>query len=143
MKKIVFTNGIFDIVHKGHIDLLKFAKTLGDKLVVGINSDRSARLLKGPDRPINSEQYRKEFLESLSLADEVVIFDEQTPSNIIVLIQPHIVVKGNEWHAEEIRERDGIPSHIEIVMAPLTFNPTNAAKKYSTTDIIKKIRGSE
>ncbi|MDO8591215.1 MAG: adenylyltransferase/cytidyltransferase family protein [bacterium] len=139
-RKIVFANGVFDIVHKGHIDLLKFAKSLGEKLVVAVNSDRSTKALKGPGRPINNERDRKAFLEMLGLADEVVIFDELNTEKIILKIQPDIVVKGNEWPMEELRKKDNIPTHIEIVLAPLTINPEDS-KKYSTTDIIKKIKG--
>lgn len=139
-EKVVFANGIFDIVHKGHIDLLKFAKTLGGRLVVGINSDRSARILKGPERPVNSERDRKAFLEMLGFVDKVVIFDELITKDVVARVRPDIVVKGNEWPVEELRKKDNIPNHIKIVLAPLTINPEDS-KKYSTTDIIKKIKG--
>ena len=139
--KIVFANGVFDIVHKGHLDLLKFARTLGKTLVVGLNSDHSTKILKGKDRPINNQEDRKAFLESLGFIDEIVIFDEPTTSEILAKINPHIVVKGNEWPIEELRTKDKIPEHIEIVLVPLTLDPKSSNKKYSTTDIIKKIRG--
>lgn len=141
--KVVFANGVFDIVHKGHLDLLKFARTLGEKLVVALNSDRSTKILKGEGRPINNETDRKTFLEGLGFIDEIVIFDEPTPSEIIRKIKPDIVVKGGEWPAEELRARDKIPAHIEIALAPLTFDPKSANKKYSTTDIINKIKRAE
>ncbi len=139
--KVVFANGVFDIVHKGHLDLLKFAKTLGDKLIVGLNSDRSTKILKGQGRPINNEQDRKAFLEGLGFIDEIIIFDEPTTFEIVAKINPHIIVKGNEWPIEELRARDKIPPHIEIILAPLTLDPKSSNKKYSTTDIIKKIKG--
>ncbi len=141
-EKIVFANGVFDIVHKGHIDLLKFAKSLGSKLVVGLNSDRSTKTLKGPERPVNNERDRKAFLEMLGFVDEVIIFDELITEKIISRVNPDIVVKGGEWGVEELRRKDGIPDHIEIVFAPLTINPENS-RKYSTTDIIKKVKGGQ
>jgi len=139
-EKIVFANGVFDIVHKGHIDLLKFAKSLGGKLVVGLNSDHSTKIIKGPERPVNNERDRKAFLEMLGFVDEVIIFDELITTDVIARVRPDIVVKGNEWPVEELRKKDNIPDHIEIVLAPLTINPEDS-KKYSTTDIIKKIKG--
>ncbi len=141
-EKIIFANGIFDIVHKGHIDLLRFSKSLGGKLIIGLNSDKSTRALKGPERPINSEMDRKAFLENLGLVDEVIIFDELTTEEIIEKIQPDIVVKGNEWPMDVLRRKDNIPDHIEIVLAPLTINPKNS-KKYSTTDIVNRIKGAK
>lgn len=77
----------------------------------------------------------------LCCVDEVIIFDDPTPSNLIALVKPDIIVKGNEWPVEELRVKDNVPSHIEIRLAPLSFNPEHPTKKYSTTDIIKKIRG--
>lgn len=139
-KKIVFTNGIFDIVHKGHIDLLKFAKAQGDWLVVGLNSDRSARALKGPDRPWNREKDRKEFLERLHFVDKVVVFDELNTAAVVRKVKPDIVVKGKEWPVEELRRKDDIPAEVEIILAPLAFRE-GSAEKYSTTDLIKKLKG--
>jgi len=131
-KRVVFTNGVFDILHTGHIELLNFSKSLGDKLVVGINSDNSVRQLKGPDRPINNQNDRKKILESLHCVDEVVIFDNTKSIGIIEAIDPSIVVKGGEWTSEEVRARDGIPRHIDIKIYPFLEN-------YSTTSVIKKI----
>jgi len=133
---IVFTNGIFDVIHTGHIELLKFARSLGGKLIVGINSDRATKLLKGPDRPVNNENDRKFLLQSIKDVDEVVIFDEVLPTGIITQIKPDIVVKGGEWPAEEVRRRDKIPDYIEVKTFPLV-------KDYSTTNIIKKIKGNK
>ena len=137
---IVFTNGIFDIVHVGHLRLLKFAKSLGSRLVVGINSDRATKVLKGPERPVHPEQHRKEFLESLRFVDEVIIFDDVKTAAIVREVSPHILVKGGEWTAEEVRTRDQVPGHIEIKTFPLISNPEAPDAKYSTTGIIEKIR---
>ncbi|MFH1593014.1 MAG: ribose 5-phosphate isomerase B [Candidatus Woesearchaeota archaeon] len=129
---IVFTNGIFDILHMGHIGLLKFSKSLGDKLIVGINSDRATKTIKGEDRPVNNEEDRKKVLESVQEVDEVIIFDDTETKDIISKVKPTIVVKGGEWTAEEVRKRDEIPSEIGIKIFPLV-------KNYSTTEILKKI----
>lgn len=132
--KVVFTNGVFDILHPGHIQVLKFAKSLGDKLIVGINSDRAAKLLKGEDRPVNNELVRKTLLESLSFVDEVVIFDDVKTGDIVRQIKPDILVKGDEGYTvEEVRQRDGVPPEVEIKICPKLAD-------YSTTGIIKKIR---
>ena len=97
-KKIVFTNGVFDILHPGHIRYLRDARALGDLLIVGVNSDRSVKALnKAPDRPINPEHERAEVLAALASVDAVVIFDEETPHEIISAIQPDILVKGADW----------------------------------------------
>src|SRR3984957_527046 len=97
-KKIVFTNGVFDILHKGHVTYLAQAADLGDILIVGLNSDSSARTLgKGPTRPLQDEQSRAYILASLHLVDAVCIFDEETPAELIKLVKPHILVKGGDW----------------------------------------------
>ena len=132
---VVFTNGIFDLLHLGHIEVLNFAKSLGDKLVVGINSDRATKELKGLERPVTNENDRKNILSSLSVVDEVVIFDNIKTEDIINDINPDIVVKGGEFTAEEIRKRDNIPDHIQIKVAPLFDKVT-----YSTTKVIEKVR---
>ena len=137
---IVFTNGIFDIMHTGHIQLLQFAKSFGGKLIVAINSDRSTRLIKGEGRPINNEQDRKSVLESLDCVDEVLIFDEISPSSIMEKVQPNIIVKGAEWSSEEVRRRDAIPEHIEVKVFPLILEAPG--KKYSTTSIVERIHGT-
>ena len=99
--KIVFTNGVFDLVHSGHVELLNFAKLLGDKLIVGLNSDNSTRLLKGDKRPINKEEDRKNIVQSLRAVDEVIVFDSINTIDLIKSLKPNIVVKGGEWTAEE------------------------------------------
>ena len=136
VKKVVFTNGIFDILHPGHIQVLKFAKSLGDKLIVGINSDRATKILKGDNRPINNQDDRKALLESLDGVDEAIIFDDIKPTDIIRQLKPDIVVKGGERTAEEIREIDQIPPEIEVKVCPLLAN-------FSTTNLIKKTQGKK
>ena len=135
-KKIVFTNGIFDILHKGHIELLKYAKSLGDILIVGINTDKAVKLLKGPDRPINNELDRKRVLEALREVDQVIIFDDTESTDTINSLKPHIVVKGGEWTAAEVRQRDKISEEIEVKTFPIV-------KDYSTTSTIRKIHERE
>jgi rfaE bifunctional protein nucleotidyltransferase chain/domain len=101
-KKIVFTNGCFDIIHPGHVTYLNEAKSLGDVLVVGINSDASVKRLKGDSRPVNSEIDRKFVLENLKAVDHVEIFTEDTPLNLILKVHPHVLVKGGDWKVEQI-----------------------------------------
>lgn len=130
---VVFTNGCFDILHAGHIKALKFAKSLGDKLIVGINSDKTIKMLKAKDRPINNQDDRKLLLESLRFVDEVVIFDELRTGDIVRRIKPDIVVKGQEGYtAEEVRKIDGLPEGVEIRFCPHLGN-------YSTTNIVERI----
>jgi len=99
---LIFTNGCFDILHVGHLQYLEQSKNLGDRLVVGLNSDASVRRLKGPSRPVNSQADRKRMLEALRCVDEVVIFDEDTPYDLIVSLQPDVVTKGGDYTAEDI-----------------------------------------
>jgi len=133
VKKVVFANGVFDILHSGHIQLLKFAKSLGDYLVVGLNSDRSVKGLKGPERPINCETDRKAVLESLRYVDEVIVFDDLKPTDLIKTLNPTLVVKGGEWTAEEVRVRDEIPDHIGVKVCTLVTG-------FSTTGIIEHVK---
>ena len=118
-KKIVFTNGCFDLLHLGHVRYLEKAKSLGDILVVGINSDRSVQSLKGPERPILPEEERAEILSSLGCVDYVTIFNELTPLELISSLEPHILVKGGDWTKEttvgkEVVEKSGG----EVVILP-------------------------
>jgi rfaE bifunctional protein nucleotidyltransferase chain/domain len=99
---LVFTNGCFDVLHVGHIQYLEQSRALGDKLIVGLNSDASVRRLKGPTRPVNSQADRKRMLEALRCVDEVVIFDEDTPYDLIVSLQPDIVTKGGDYLPEDV-----------------------------------------
>ena len=127
MKKI-FTNGCFDILHTGHITLLEYSKSLGDYLIVGLNSDRSVKKLKGQNRPINNEKDRKRMLESIKFVDEVIIFNEDTPLETIKKIKPNIIVKGGDY-TKELVVGYGLA---EVVI----FKYMNG---YSTTNIIKSI----
>ena len=132
---IIFTNGVFDILHPGHTRYLTDAKALGDVLIVGINSDRSARALgKAPDRPINSEQERAEVLAALAVVDAVVVFDEDTPHAIISAVQPDVLVKGADWGENAIVGRDVVEARGgEIVRVELSPG-------YSTSLILAQIR---
>jgi D-beta-D-heptose 7-phosphate kinase/D-beta-D-heptose 1-phosphate adenosyltransferase len=103
---IVFTNGVFDLLHVGHLRYLQHARGLGDALIVGVNSDRSVRAIKEPGRPITSEAERAEVLEALACVDGVVIFDEDTPRDLIAAIQPDVLVKGADWAEDAIVGRD-------------------------------------
>jgi D-beta-D-heptose 7-phosphate kinase/D-beta-D-heptose 1-phosphate adenosyltransferase len=99
---IVFTNGCFDVLHRGHIELFRFCKTLGDKVVVGLNTDRSVKENKGKNRPINSQDDRKLILESIRYIDSVILFDEKTPYELINQIKPDIIVKGGDYSAKDV-----------------------------------------
>ena len=100
--KTVFTNGCFDILHRGHVELLRFCRSCGDLVIVGLNSDESVRRLKGSDRPINSQEDRKFLLESLVFVDRVILFDEDTPYNLISSLVPDIIVKGGDYNLEDV-----------------------------------------
>ena len=102
----VWTNGCFDIIHRGHIELLKFCKSLGDRVVVGLNSDKSVRSLKGDGRPLVNQEDRKIILESIKYVDKVLIFDEATPYNIIKSVKPDLIVKGGDYKPEEVVGND-------------------------------------
>ena len=127
-KKLIFTNGCFDILHKGHIELLCFAKSLGDRVIVGLNSDASVRLLKGPSRPLNTEQDRKHILEAIKYVDEVIVFDDETPYKLIKKLNPDIIVKGGDYKPHEVAGND----ICEVVI----FDYVNG---YSTTETIENI----
>ncbi len=103
---IVFTNGVFDLLHPGHVRYLTDARRQGDALIVGLNSDRSVRAIKGPQRPIFPERERAEVLSALACVDAVCIFDEETPHDIIARLRPDVLVKGADWAADEIVGRD-------------------------------------
>jgi len=133
-KTIVFTNGVFDLLHVGHLRYLQRARGLGDALVVGVNSDRSVRAIKGPDRPITSEAERVEVLEALACVDGVVIFDEHTPHALIAALQPDILVKGADWAEDAIVGRDVVEARGGRVVR-MAIEPG-----HSTSAIIDKIR---
>ena len=101
-KKVVFTNGVFDLLHTGHITYLAKAAELGDKLIIGLNADASVKRLKGPDRPVNDENSRALLLASLFFVDAIVMFDEDTPLNLINAIQPNIIAKGSDYSADQV-----------------------------------------
>ena len=112
---IVLTNGVFDILHKGHIELLKFAKIQGTKLIVAIDSDRRVKELKGDERPINNQEDRRRILETNRYVDEVVIFDSADElREFYNTLSPDVIVKGSEWTADEVRDRDSIPENIQV-----------------------------
>lgn len=134
-KTVVFTNGVFDLLHPGHLRYLQHARSLGDALIVGINSDRSVRANKGRNRPITPEAERAELLAALSSVDAVVVFDEDTPHAIIAALQPDVLVKGADWAEDAIVGRASVEARGgKVVRVPL-------APGYSTTAIVKKIRG--
>ena len=128
-RKIVFTNGCFDLIHIGHIRCLRAAKKLGDVLVVGLNSDKSVSLLK-PGRPITPQDQRAEVLSSLEMVDYVTLFNEATPYELITLIQPDVMVKGGDWKKEDIIGSDIAKETLSIPYI----------EGISTTDIIERIR---
>ena len=134
-KKIVFTNGCFDILHLGHIEYLNEAKAQGDLLLVAINSDESVRKLKGSDRPINNEEDRKKMLLNLKAVDCVQIFFNETPLEIIKLINPQVLVKGGDWKIEQIVGHEYVLAHNGEVKS-LMFKDG-----YSTSNLIKAVQG--
>jgi len=133
--QIVFTNGVFDIVHPGHVRYLQEARRLGDALIVGLNSDRSVRALaKGAARPINPQDERAEVLASLAVVDAVTIFDDDTPHEIVIALQPDVLVKGADWGADNIVGRDTVEARGgKVVRVPVV-------EGYSTTEIIAKVK---
>lgn len=125
---LIFTNGCFDILHRGHIELLEFCKSLGDEVVVGLNSDSSVKKLKGNDRPIFNQEDRKKTLESIRFVDKVVIFEEDTPYSVIKSIKPDIIVKGGDYSKSEVVGAD--------LCKVLIFEYIDG---YSTTKAIKSL----
>jgi D-beta-D-heptose 7-phosphate kinase/D-beta-D-heptose 1-phosphate adenosyltransferase len=133
-KDVVFTNGVFDLLHPGHVRYLQRARREGDALIVAVNSDRSVKAIKGPDRPVNSEQDRAEVLAALACVDAVLVFDEDDPHHIISRLRPDVLVKGADWAADAIIGREIVEARGgRVVRVPL-------ADGYSTSAIIKKIR---
>ncbi len=118
--RLVFTNGCFDLLHDGHLDLLEFCAKQGDILIIGLNSDSSVKALKGPDRPINSQDFRARILASLEFTDSICIFEAQTPLNLIKKIRPDVLVKGGDYTKEEVVGADlVIDEGGELVLFPL------------------------
>ena len=131
---IVFTNGVFDLLHPGHVRYLQDARKLGDTLIVGLNGDESVRRNKGSDRPITPEHERAEVLAALACVDAVVVFREDTPDAIIRTIQPDVLVKGADWPADQIVGRDTVEARGgRVVLIPVE-------QGYSTTSIVERIR---
>jgi D-beta-D-heptose 7-phosphate kinase/D-beta-D-heptose 1-phosphate adenosyltransferase len=135
-RSIAFTNGVFDLLHPGHVDVLLAARREGDALIVGLNSDDSVRRLKGPARPVRNEQERAYVLAALGMVDAVVVFGEDTPLELIRALEPDVIVKGGDYTeatvvgAPEVRARGG-----RVVIVPLTPG-------HSTTSIVERLRGS-
>jgi len=135
-RTVVFTNGVFDLLHPGHLRYLTRARALGDLLIVGVNSDRSVRAIKGERRPITPELERVEILEALRCVDAVVIFDEDTPHAIISALQPDVLVKGADWAEDAIVGRDVVEARGgTVVRIPVE-------RGYSTSAIIERIQQS-
>jgi D-glycero-beta-D-manno-heptose 1-phosphate adenylyltransferase len=133
-QRIVFTNGVFDLLHPGHVRYLQAARREGDVLIVGINSDRSVRANKGPSRPIMPEHERAEILEALACVDAVVVFDEETPAVIIEALQPDVLVKGADWAADAIVGRDTVEARGgKVIRMPIESG-------WSTSAIIERAR---
>jgi D-beta-D-heptose 7-phosphate kinase/D-beta-D-heptose 1-phosphate adenosyltransferase len=132
--RVVFTNGVFDLLHPGHIRYLKDARHLGDALIVGLNSDRSVRANKGPERPITPADERAEILLALECIDVVAIFDEDTPAAIIGKVLPDILVKGADWGSDNIVGRETVEARGGRVVRMAL------AQGYSTTELIGKVR---
>ena len=128
-KKVIFTNGCFDILHIGHVNYLADARRMGDKLVVGLNSDESVRLLKGITRPLVDEKARAALLASLSAVNLVVIFPEETPEQLLSELRPDVLVKGGDYKAEEVLGREFVK---EVKILPFV-------EGYSTTNLVNKI----
>jgi D-beta-D-heptose 7-phosphate kinase/D-beta-D-heptose 1-phosphate adenosyltransferase len=133
-RRVVFTNGCFDLLHPGHVRFLQQAKALGDVLIVAINSDASVRALKGPDRPIIPAHERAEVLAALEAVDYVTIFDDLTPRALIADLRPDVLVKGGDWHPEEIVGRQEVEAAGGRVLS-LPYH-----EGYSTTRLIARIR---
>jgi D-beta-D-heptose 7-phosphate kinase/D-beta-D-heptose 1-phosphate adenosyltransferase len=133
-QRVVFTNGVFDLLHPGHVRYLTAARALGDVLVVGVNSDRSVRANKGPSRPIMPERERAEVLEALAVVDVAVIFDEETPQAIVDRLQPDVLVKGADWAADAIVGRDTVEARGgRVVRVPIEAG-------WSTSAIIERAK---
>lgn len=135
-RRVVFTNGVFDLLHPGHVRYLQAARDAGDLLIVAVNSDRSVRANKGPERPITPEGERAELLAALGCVEAVVIFDEETPAEIIRAIQPDVLVKGADWAADAIVGRDTVEARGgKVVRIPVQAG-------WSTSSIVEKVRSA-
>jgi len=133
-KRVVFTNGCFDLLHPGHIESLETARGLGDVLIVGLNSDEGVRRLKGPGRPVYPAEERAEILASLECVDAVLIFDEPMPQRVIAALLPDVLVKGEDWPGNQIVGRE------EVEAAGGKVVRVEVVEGYSTSEILRKIR---
>jgi D-beta-D-heptose 7-phosphate kinase/D-beta-D-heptose 1-phosphate adenosyltransferase len=132
-RRVVFTNGVFDLLHPGHVRYLQHARSLGDLLIVGVNADASVRRIKGPSRPIIPQQERAEVIAALACVDAAVIFEEDTPAEIVRLVQPDILAKGADWPADRIVGRDTVEARGgRVVLVPIE-------QGYSTTALLERI----
>jgi rfaE bifunctional protein nucleotidyltransferase chain/domain len=135
--KVVFTNGVFDLLHPGHLDLLTAARARGDALIVGINTDASVKRLKGPTRPVRGESDRAYLIAGLECVDLVVLFDEDTPLDLVKVLRPDVIVKGGDYQPDSIVGAREVESWGgEVVVVPLT-------EGHSTTSIIERLGGTE
>ena len=133
-ERIVFTNGVFDLLHRGHVEYLEEAAALGDRLVIGINSDASVRRLKGAERPLTPQSERAELLEALACVDLVVVFDEDTPERLIQEIAPDVLVKGGDWAVERIVGKEFVEARGgQVLNVPLR-------EGLSTTALLERVR---
>ena len=130
---VVFTNGVFDLLHPGHVDVLDGARREGDALVVGVNSDASVRRLKGPTRPVCNERDRAEMLASFEAVDAVVVFDDDTPLALVTALQPDVIVKGGDYNPDTIVGADVVRAHGgRVVVVPVRIG-------HSTTSLIERL----
>ena len=133
-KKIVFTNGCFDLIHLGHIEIIARSADLGDILIIGVNTDNSIKKLKGKNRPIVEEISRAKQLAALEFVDAVVLFDQDTPIDLIKMINPNIITKGGDYNTDQVIGNDIVTQNDgEVIIIPLT-------QGYSTTSILEKIK---
>ncbi|CAM3412630.1 D-glycero-beta-D-manno-heptose 1-phosphate adenylyltransferase [Aquirufa ecclesiirivi] len=134
LQKVVFTNGCFDILHLGHVDYLEKSSQAGDKMIVAVNSDRSVRELKGPERPVNTEYARARLIAALGFVSMVIIFDEETPLELIKALLPDVLIKGNDYTI------DTIVGSKEVLEAGGEVSTIDLVPNYSTTGIINKLK---
>ena len=136
-EKIVFTNGVFDLLHRGHVEYLEESRALGDRLVVGVNSDASVRRIKGPERPLVPAEERAELLQALACVDLAFIFDEETPERLIREVEPDVLVKGGDWRPDRIVGREFVEARGgRVLNVPLR-------EGLSTTALIERIRAGK
>ena len=135
-KQVVFTNGVFDLIHPGHVRYLREARSLGDALIVGVNADESVRRNKGESRPVTPERERAELVAALACVDAVTVFGEDTPAEVIRAIQPDVLVKGADWAVDQIVGRDTVEARGGRVVR------IAVEEGYSTTALLRRIRGT-